>query len=229
MQHSALVRHLVYAREVYTPPFNTVADADEIRAMVRGHRSAWLVTVGQDGLPAATLLPILWRDSTVIMHMAKANDHWRGIAPGAPGLVITTGSQAYISPTWYAAKAEHGKVVPTWNYSAVQLTGTVQVHNDPEWLRAAVSELTDTHESGRAQPWSIDDAPPAYLDGQLRGIVGIEFTVTGVEGKTKLSQNRSEADQRGVIAGLAAEQLDPVHTAEATDIAADMQHRVDAS
>ncbi len=137
--------------------------------------------------------------------MAKANPHWREIADDTTALLIVTGPDAYVSPTWYAAKAEHGKVVPTWNYSAVHLTGLARVHEEPEWLRTAVTELTDRHEERRDRPWHVTDAPAPYVEGQLRGIVGIELTVTGVEGKAKLSQNRSMADREGVIEGLRGE------------------------
>jgi transcriptional regulator len=187
---------------VYTPPFNRADDEDELRALVSAVRAGWLVTNGQDGPPSATYLPVLWRGDTVVVHLARANPHWREIGAGAPALVVVTGPDAYVSPTWYAAKAEHGKVVPTWNYSAVHLSGTARVHEDPAWLRSAVAELTDEHERGRETPWAVTDAPAAYLEGQLRGIVGVELTVTKVEGKAKLSQNRSEADLAGVVEGL---------------------------
>jgi transcriptional regulator len=175
--------------------------------MVAAARSGWFVTTGADGVPVATLLPIMWVDGIVIAHMAKANRQWRDLVPGAPALVIVTGPDAYVSPSWYAAKAEHGRVVPTWNYSAVHLTGTVEVHHEPEWLLAAVTHLTDTHEGSRADRWRVTDAPEAYVSGQLRGIVGIEVAVAKVEGKAKLSQNRSVGDQRGVIDGLRGEQV----------------------
>ncbi len=197
--------------------------------MVTEYRSAWLVTVGENGVPAATLLPIMWRDDVVIAHMAKGNPHWRSIADDAPVLLIAGGPEAYISPSWYAAKAEHGKVVPTWNYSAVHLTGTVRVHHDSEWLRQAVTELTDVHEAGRDHRWQVTDAPETYIDAQLNGIVGIEVTVTGVEGKAKLSQNRSDADQLGVIAGLRVDQLDTPHAADAAAVADAMANRRSAA
>jgi transcriptional regulator len=205
---------------MYIPPFNAVQGEDEIRAMVAAFRTAWLVTADEDRVPTATLLPIMWRGDIVIAHMAKANPHWRGISDGSPALLIAAGPDAYISPSWYAAKAEHGKVVPTWNYSAVHLTGTVRVHQDSEWLRRAVTDLTDTHEAGREHRWQVTDAPETYIDAQLNGIVGIEFTVTRVEGKAKLSQNRSRADQAGVIEGLRADRLHP-HAAAAAATMAD--------
>lgn len=138
----------------------------------------------------------------MIAHFAKANPHWREIGPDTPALVIVTGPDAYVSPTWYAAKAEHGKVVPTWNYSAVHLSGLAQVHDDPGWLRMAVEELTNEHERPREEPWHGTDVPSSYIDGQLRGIVGVELMLTRVEGKAKLSQNRSQADREGVVTGL---------------------------
>ena len=190
---------------MYVPRFNQLDDEAELRRLVAETRVAWLVTAGADGMPQATLLPVIWRGDTVIAHFARANRHWRGIANGSPALLIVTGPDAYVHPGWYASKAEHGKVVPTWNYSAVQLSGTVTVHDDPEWLRAAVTELTDAHESERADRWQVTDAPPDFIDLQLSGIVGIELAVDRVEGKAKLSQNRSAADRRGVIAGLEAE------------------------
>jgi transcriptional regulator len=207
---------------VYVPHFNAVHDREEIRALVRHVGSAELVTVGPDGTPLATLLPILWRDGgddgagdgtgdgtegsgVVVAHMARANQHWRTIAPGSRALALVAGPQAYVSPSWYPAKAEHGRVVPTWNYSAVHLSGTVTVHDDPDWVRGAVTALTERHEGPREVPWGVTDAPAGFVDKQLRAIVGIELVVDRVEAKAKLSQNRSEADQAGVVAGLRRE------------------------
>lgn len=190
---------------MYTPPFNRVDDEGELREFVADVGVGWLVTGRAGAAPAASFLPVIWRADTVIAHFAKANPHWREIEGDTPALLIVTGPDAYISPSWYAAKVEHGKVVPTWNYSAAHLSGTARVHEDPEWLRAAVTDLTDQHEESRGRPWQVSDAPAAYIEGQLRGIVGVEFTVTGVEGKAKLSQNRSDADRVAVIHGLRAD------------------------
>jgi transcriptional regulator len=191
---------------MYIPSFNRIDDDGEIRRFVAAARSAEFVTVHPDGVPVATLLPIMWEGDVVLAHMAKANPQWKSIAPGSPALLISSGPQAYVSPSWYAAKAEHGRVVPTWNYSAVHLSGTVRVHEDREWLRDVVTRLTGMHEDVRSEPWHVSDAPERYIDGQLGGIVGLEIAVTRVEGKAKLSQNRSEADRRGVIKGLLEEQ-----------------------
>jgi transcriptional regulator len=190
---------------MYIPSFNRIDDEAEIRRFVAFARSAQFITVDDDGMPIATLLPILWNGGKVIAHMARANPQWKGLAPDSPTLLICSGPEAYISPNWYAAKAEHGRVVPTWNYSAVHLSGTVRVHEDRAWLHEAVTRLTATHEDGRTEPWQPTDAPERYIEGQLAGIVGLEITVTRVEGKAKLSQNRSEADRRGVVAGLLGE------------------------
>ena len=196
---------------MYIPRFNVMDDPADIRAFVESIGSAEIVTVGDDGTPVATLLPILWRadGGTVIAHVARANPHWRQIEDGSRFLAIVAGQQAYISPSWYAAKAEHGRVVPTWNYSAVHLIGTVRVHDDPAWVREAVTSLTDHHEQPREQPWAVTDAPETYVEKNLKAIVGLEMLVERVEAKAKLSQNRSDADRAGVVAGLRAEGGNP--------------------
>jgi transcriptional regulator len=203
---------------MYIPPFNALDDEAQIRAMVAGISSAQFVTTGDDGFPTATLLPIVWEQGTVVAHIARANPQWRTLVDDSPVLLICAGPQAYISPSWYAAKYEHGRVVPTWNYSAVHLSGTVRVHHEPQWLYDAVDRLTAEHEHSRAEPWQPTDAPGPYIQGQLAGIVGLEITVQRVEAKAKLSQNRSPADRRGVVAGLRGE-----GGAEAAAVAAAME------
>lgn len=190
---------------MYVPHFNTLDDEVEIRAMVAAAGSSELITTGADGYPRATLLPVIWEGDRVIAHLARANPHWREIGEDSPALLVCAGPQAYISPSWYAAKADHGRVVPTWNYSSVHLTGRVRVHDDPEWVRSMVTALTDLHEAGRSAPWAVTDAPADFIEKNLRAIVGVEITVERVEGKAKLSQNRSVEDRRGVVAGLAGE------------------------
>jgi len=190
---------------VYVPRHFAVNDLTEVRAMVRAFHVGQLVTVGPDGTPDASLLPVLWDGDEVVVHLARANEHWRRITSGSPGLVVITGPDAYITPRWYASKREHGRVVPTWNYSAVHLRGPVTVYDDPEWLRQAVTRLTDHHEARTAEGdgWRVDDAPVRFVDGQLKAIVGVSMVVTDVDAKAKLSQNRSDADQAGVVDGLA--------------------------
>jgi len=143
------------------------------------------------------------KDVVVRAHLARANKHHAAIGAGAEALLVVTGPDAYVSPNWYPSKAEHGKVVPTWNYSLVHLRGVVRAVDDRGVLLDIVRRLTDRHESTQVQPWSIDDAPADYIDTQLRAIVGVEIAVTSVEGKAKLSQNRSDSDREGVRRGLA--------------------------
>jgi transcriptional regulator len=215
------VRLPAYAKGMYLPRHFTVTDLAQIEAFVDAAQSADLVTF--DGMrPVSTLLPVIWdrpeslADAAasgggeasfgrLLGHIAIANKQWRTAQPGAEALAIVHGPQAYISPSWYESKARHGRVVPTWNYEAVHLTGTIAFHQDSEWLRAFVTRLTRRHEGGRDHPWAISDAPPEYIDGQLRAIVGVELTITSIEAKQKLSQNRTELDREGVVAGLRRE------------------------
>jgi transcriptional regulator len=198
---------------VYVPRHFAVADLGLAADFVDAAQSATLVTF--DGTrPVATLLPVIWdrpaeltdgNYGRLLGHIAIANTQWQTAAPDAEALAIVTGPQAYISPSWYESKARHGRVVPTWNYEVVHLTGAVTFHPDTEWLRDFVTRLTERHESGRGHPWAVSDAPPEYINGQLRAIVGVELAVRSVEAKQKLSQNRSEQDRAGVVAGLRAE------------------------
>lgn len=203
---------------MYVPPVNAIEDEATVRAMVAAIGSAQIITVGADGYPLATLLPILWDGDTVVAHMARANGHWRTIEAGAPALYVVAGAQGYVSPNWYPAKAEDGKVVPTWNYSAVHLRGQVVVHDDPAWVLDVVTRLTERNERSQPQPWAVSDAPDTYVAAMLRGIVGIELSVARIVAKAKLSQNRSDADRDGVIDGLRGTGL-----RRDEDVAADME------
>ena len=142
-------------------------------------------------------------------HVARNNDQWRKPARGE-SLAIVRGPDAYVSPSWYAAKAEHGRVVPTWNYVTAHVYGRLLVHDDPRWVEDVVRRLTAKHEAarlaspGQAKPWSVDDTPRAFVEGQLRAIVGLELQITRIEAKAKLSQNRPVGDIAGVVSGLAA-------------------------
>ena len=194
--------------QLYVPRFN-VMDADDVRPFVAAVATAQLVTVGADGAPDATFLPVLWEGDRLVGHVARANAHWRRMVEDSPALAVVTGPDTYVSPGWYATKAEHGRVVPTWNYSVVHLRGRLRVHDDPEWVRALVTRLTDRHEQSREEPWQVTDAPEDYVTKNLRPIVGVEIVVERVEAKAKLSQNRSEEDRAGVAAGLVADGRDP--------------------
>jgi len=146
--------------------------------------------------------PMVGERGALLGHVARNNDQWRR-PPVGDALVIVRGPDAYITPSWYAAKTEHGRVVPTWNYVTAHVYGRLVVHDDPSWVRALVRRLTAKHESGFDRPWSVDDAPERYIAGQLRAIVGLELVISRIEAKAKLSQNRPAADIDGVIEGLA--------------------------
>jgi transcriptional regulator len=187
---------------MYIPKPNAVNDRATIEKMVASAGAASFVTTGDDGFPEATFLPIIWSGDRVVAHMARANKHWRHIAPGSPCLLIVGGADSYVSPGWQPSKARHGRVAPTWNYESVLIRGTAVIHDDPSWLRSAVTMLTDVHEEGFAEPWHVDDAPEAFTAGQLRGIVGVEITVEDVRAKSKLSQGRADDDHAGIVNGL---------------------------
>lgn len=137
-------------------------------------------------------------------HVARANPLWRETRADVDALVVFHGAQGYVSPGWYPSKAEHGKAVPTWNYIVVQGRGRLRAIDDREWLRAFVTRLTERHEARQAKPWHVSDAPADYLEAMLGAIVGIEIELASLVGKWKVSQNRSAADQAGVVAGLHA-------------------------
>jgi transcriptional regulator len=192
---------------MYTPPAFAVADHDEIRAMVRAARIGSLVTFGTEGL-MATPLPFVLEESAGAFgvlhgHLARANPQWNTPVTGE-AMVIFMGAEAYVTPSWYATKAETGKVVPTWNYEAVQLHGPAEFFTDPDRLLESVTRLTDLREAERASPWAVSDAPESFVKSQLRGIVGVRIPVSRVEAKRKMSQNRNAADRAGVAEGLGA-------------------------
>lgn len=177
-----------------------------LQNFMRQHPFATLITLNAGGL-VASHLPLLVEEAPapngrLIGHLARANNHWRDVDSSVEALAIFGGPHAYVSPSWYATKAEHGKVVPTWNYSAVHAYGALRIIEDATWLRDLVGRLTDRHESGRAHPWKVEDAPADYVQTHLKGIVGIELTVQRLEGKWKLSQNRPAKDRIGTERGL---------------------------
>jgi transcriptional regulator len=184
-------------------PSHFAPDDAAVDELLTRHGAADLVTATPDGLQATTLPFVYDRERHVLLgHFARNNDHWRQPVLG-DALVIVRGPDSYISPSWYASKAEHGRVVPTWNYVTAHVHGTLSIHDDVNWLADLVRRLTDHHEAGLPTPWSVDDAPQKFIDGQLRAIVGVEIAITRVEAKFKLSQNRPAADIDGVIKGLA--------------------------
>ncbi len=193
---------------MYNPKHFQESRPEILGAFMRAHPFATLVSLGGDGL-IGTHLPTLWDPApaphgTLTGHIARPNPHGKGVREGVESLAIFHGPQAYISPNWYPSKREHGKVVPTWNYVAVHAYGTLRIIDDAEWLRRLVTRLTDLHEGFSAVPWKVTDAPDAFIDQMLKGIVGVELVLTRVEGKWKLSQNRPEPDQAATVAGLDA-------------------------
>ena len=217
---------------MYQPAHFVEQDADTLLALMKAHPLATLVRGGAE--LGADILPLEvdrvgdgWR---VTGHVARANPLWRE-ADGQPVLLVFQGPQAYVSPNWYPSKFQYGKAVPTWNYAMVQVHGTLRAIEDAEWLRAFVTRLTERHEGGRAVPWHVSDAPADYIDAMLKAIVGIEIEVTRVEGKFKLSQNRSAEDRTGVVLGLesdASQDRQPEADALAQAMQAVEQRRRDA-
>jgi transcriptional regulator len=193
---------------MYRPPAFADDDPAALLAELAAARLATIVAV-IDGHPVADHVPIdvdpaRGRLGTISGHFARANPQGAPEAEGREVLVIVTGPEAYVSPGFYPSKREHGRVVPTWNYVAVHAAGRLRRIEDPERLRALLARLTDRHEAGRADPWSLADAPEDFLRAQTKGIVGFEIEIERLEGKRKLSQNRTAADRAGVVAGLAA-------------------------
>jgi transcriptional regulator len=188
---------------MYNPVHFREVRPDVLHAFIRAHPLGTLVTSGPDG-PEATHLPVFLDAEAGRMRcrMARSNPQWRRLASGEPVLMIFTGAGHYITPNWYPEKRKHGKVVPTWNYVAVHVSGTARVFEDSPSLLRHLHELTDFHEAGFAERWSVADAPPEYIEGMAKAIVGVEIAVQRIEGKWKVSQNRSAEDQQGVIAGL---------------------------
>lgn len=190
---------------MYVPPAFREDDPSMLRQIMREARLSTLVTATSDGL-IATPLPLILDESegqygVLHGHLAKANPQWKLPATGE-ALVIFSGPDAYVTPSWYAAKREHGKVVPTWNYVAVHAYGPAEFFDDEDRLREAVTRLTNLYERPRAEPWAVTDAPEPFIKSQLKGIVGLRLPIMRLEGKRKMSQNRSTEDRDGVAEGL---------------------------
>jgi len=209
---------------MYLPSHFEETRLDVLHAFVRRQPLGLLVTHGSAGLAANPVPFLLDADGggglgTLRAHVARANPVWREGSADASALVVFQGPQAYVSPSWYPAKAEHGKVVPTWNYVMVQARGRLRAIDDAEWLRRLVTRLTERHEAVLPAPWSVSDAPADYVETMLRAIVGIEIELEALTGKWKVTQNRSAADRAGVVRGLEA-----VGGDAATALAAEVAH-----
>jgi len=194
---------------MYEPSHFKVEDRAALHAVMREHPLATLVTMGEGGL-LANLVPFVLHDDlgaqgVLRAHLARPNAQWKAIAAGAETLVVFSGVERYVTPAWYASKQEHGKVVPTWNYVTVQARGPARTIEDAAWLRPHLESLTAQQERPRAEPWAVTDAPDNFITAQMRGIVGIEIEIASLLGKFKVSQNRQEADKRGVLNGFSAD------------------------
>jgi transcriptional regulator len=190
---------------MYQPDHYRVDDLAQLHALMRARPFATLVSGGALGL-YATHLPTVLKDEApngmIECHLARANPHWKDLAEGNEALMIFQGPEGYVTPNWYPSKAEHGKVVPTWNYAVVHAYGRPAVMQDKDWLRRHVGELTAQQETSESRPWALSDAPERYIEVMLRGIVGFRFAITRIEGKWKMSQNREMRDRAGVVQGL---------------------------
>lgn len=196
---------------MYRPPAFREDRPEVLRDAIRAYPLGTLITAGSSGI-LACLLPFVVRSSTkgdiLCAHLAKGNEQISELRQRPPTSVLFHGPQGYVSPSWYATKQEHGRVVPTWNYVVVQAWGEPTVRDDPEWIRAQINELTNASEMGRTDPWKTEDAPADFLAGQVKGIVGVEIPINRIQGKWKVSQNQPEPNARGVVEGLRHDGLD---------------------
>jgi transcriptional regulator len=190
---------------MYQPDHFRVEDLPPMHALMRARPFAALISAGSAGLFATHLPTVLKSEGpcgVIECHLARANPHWKDLAQLSEALMIFQGPEGYITPNWYPSKAEHGKVVPTWNYAVVHAYGRPEVIEDALWLRRHVGELTAQQEQGEARPWALADAPAGFIEAMVRGIVGCRFAITRLQGKWKMSQNRGTKDREGVAKGL---------------------------
>jgi transcriptional regulator len=191
---------------MYQPPAFREDRTEVQHALIRAHPLGLLITAGPGGLMANAVPFLVYADGsehgTLRAHVSRANPQWRELAAVEECLVVFQGRQKYITPSWYATKRETGKVVPTWNYITVHAWGHPQAISDAAWLRRQIDDLTSQQEGALPDPWKVTDAPEDFVTAQIKGIVGIEIPIGRIEGKWKVSQNRTEVDRAGVIAGL---------------------------
>jgi transcriptional regulator len=192
---------------VYIPSANEEKRVSVMRTLMVSHPLATLVTLGSNGLFASHVPMVLEKDGSELGvlkgHLSRANAQWRDFVASVDALAIFAGHQHYITPNWYPGTQEDGKEVPTWNYAVVHAYGPLKVIEDQQWLLTFVSTLTDIHEAASPVPWKVSDAPEDFIQSQLKGIVGLELPIRRLEGKWKVSQNRTEEERKGVIDGLA--------------------------
>jgi transcriptional regulator len=191
---------------MYLPRYHEETRLDVLHRLIESRPLASLITLGSSGLFASHLPMVLHRDGAphglLRGHLARANPQWRDFSPSVDALAIFSGSQHYITPSWYPEKSETGKVVPTWNYAVVHAYGPLRVVEDPAWLLVHLNSLTSTHEANSPTPWQVSDAPEDFIASMAKGIVGIELPIHRIEGKWKVSQNQSERTRTAVVQGL---------------------------
>jgi len=192
---------------MYRPPHFREDDRANQHGLIREYPLGLIVTAGPGGLMANPIPFLIDTDrsanGTLRAHLARANPQCEELSQVSEALIIFQGPQEYISPSWYATKPQTHKVVPTWNYATVHAWGRPVVIEDQKWLRRQIDDLTHLRESARADPWSVTDAPPSFVAGQIKGILGVEIEIARIEGKWKVSQNRPLADRESVVSGLA--------------------------
>jgi transcriptional regulator len=194
---------------LYIPPAFRENDVAILQAQILAIGFGSLTSIGKNDEVLISHFPVILDTSIgpfgqLRCHVARANPQWRDSDFAKPAIAMFMGADAYVSPSWYPSKREHGKAVPTWNYVTVCARGRVEVYEDRDALHAHVKELTDLHEAAFAEPWQVSDAPADYLERQLKGIVGFRITIEALEGKKKLSQNRDAADRDAVAEALQA-------------------------
>jgi transcriptional regulator len=191
---------------MYIPRANEERRVPVLHSLMRAEPLAALVTLSSSGLVASHIPMVLEEDGSPLGvlrgHVSRANSQWRDLEASVEALAIFSGPHHYISPTWYPGKAEHGKEVPTWNYVVVHAYGSLKVMDDKSWMRAHLERLTNENEAETAMPWKVSDAPEEFIETMMNGIVGLELPIGRLEGKWKVSQNRTMRDREGVLEGL---------------------------
>lgn len=200
---------------LYNPPAFKESDLPTLQAQMAASGLTTLISVGANG-PIISNLPIIFDPNVgqyglIAGHLARGNPQWRESDLSIPAIAIFMGADAYVSPSFYPSKQEHGKVVPTWNYSMIVARGRLEIFEDADALRVQVETLTKRFEASFEKPWEVSDAPEDFIARQIKGIVGVKLHIESLEGKAKLNQNRSAADQEGVVAGLGNSQRPADH------------------
>lgn len=212
---------------MYIHPQHRMTDREALYALMASHPLGAWVCHGRNGLVANHVPFLLDRDrgpfGTLIGHVSRANTVWRELGPAVPSVVMFQGPQAYITPGWYPGKQAHGEVVPTWNYVVVHAQGVARAVEDRERVFEVLSRLTQAHEAHRPTPWSVSDAPAAFMDKMMRAVVGIEIPIDHLEGKFKASQDEALPDRHGTVRGLREQACDAARA-----MAALVQHALDA-